>query len=331
MSEADEAAAAVEAVDAANAVGTKLVSGDISKAEADRILSVIEQVAISGSDVDLDTRRVPPPKNTNPFKVPASLQANASTSMMSMNESSDRSQSVHSRPPRTKINVNIPENIIFAVDLTESIDQKCVGSKSAQAVTVLQAIQQALAIFAHSKSRMNKYHKFGLFVMGEGLLCLLEPTSDPTVIAEMVRTLVSQGQFGPLNLNTLLDEIAKKCNIEPLRRPEQVLRVILLHARQSPPIYNDVVDSLSSELLKCPGFYIDFVGIYNQKSGGDSANGFLQFCNDEFPNPHFYRSKVPNSARAIMGSITMLMAHPLQRMDQLSVCHSLDQMQADLL
>lgn len=304
---------------ATTATRQKLLAGEITQAEADKI-DAVNAAAAATSPVDI----IGPGLSAD--TAGSSSRPHASVA----SGSGSGSGSTRGRPPRTTPTANIQESIVFALDLSEAMDAPTSNFKKGEVgLTVLQSVQSAITAFVHTKARMNKYHRFGLMIIGVAPMWLLEWTSDPQQLAGMVAQLATQGPFAAMSFDALLKDVASKLDIARLQRPDMICRVVLVHGRRETPTF--MGEPASNVLLRSAGFYIDFLHVYNPKTDEQHARAFLQLCDNEFVNPHFYRMKVPTDSKAIMACMAMLHAHPLQRIDQLSMCHSLERKEADLL
>eukprot|EP00040_Diaphanoeca_grandis_P018559 m.97658 g.97658 ORF g.97658 m.97658 type:complete len:412 (-) comp26998_c0_seq1:423-1658(-) len=296
--------------------------------------STIPSTTVTNPFLNLPVASTRPNSTPTPFATTTTTNTGASTASIK-SQSPKLSQHIRNRPKRITPNTNVPEHILFVIDLSTSMKDPCTSANTK--ITVLNAVQRAIDIFVNVKHGIDNNHKFGLACVVEDPLMLLEFTSDLPQFVDMVKHLAPQelGSTQPdtLDLTKVLKMIGSQVGDRQQlmkQRPEVVVRAIVIHARSEVPTWDNREES--TWLLDSPGFYMDFVHFYAQRGDHkERVQEYKDFYDKNFDYPYFYKFIEPKEMQTIFPTVAKLHAHPLQRNNQNDLCYSLEDMEKDNL
>ncbi|KAJ4809701.1 BRISC and BRCA1-A complex member 1 [Rhynchospora pubera] len=136
----------------------------------------------------------------------------------------------YSLPPR----LFMPEDILFCVDIGPESGRtmRVSGPKGNNVLTSLDAIKQALLLFAHAKLTMCMDDRFAFSYLGSSFSMVKEFTNNIKSVAEVVRTLTAPDVLSEDVDITKLFEVAN-CEGNKSRALGRLFRVVLIYCRSS--------------------------------------------------------------------------------------------------
>ena len=310
-----------------NVLEEKVERGGISQEERDRILAVAAAGVVDGDD-DHDggghRHRADPSQHViraphvDSAGVPAAARApekqqNHHHQQPPLQQQQQR-QPQHAasvapppafhRAPRAVTTRNVPERLLFAVDL------------STVHSAVLGVVRTSLKILARTKSMMGSGHTFGLAALSQDLVWLLDFTPSVEELSSMLDSLTPQVGLDALDLGHCVGAVAEKMDMGALARGEYVVRLILVHSR------NDIAPvqphSAAANFLENPAFFVDMLHIAPPGRRGNGANtntgpDMRANLGRLLPDPYFYAHSVSSDARQLQPAIAALSSHALLR------------------
>eukprot|EP00729_Bicosta_minor_P004931 gene4931-9930_t len=186
--------------------------------------------------------------------------------------------------------------------------------------------QQAIRAIARIKSTMNPQHSYGLAALGQQPTWLLEFSSDPGPLIDMVDQLTPQVAVvdQKVDLAPLFDRLLQAVDVPKLLvNGGEVVRVLLFYGRVGVPYFSSTASR--DTLLQLPGVFIDCVVFPCQGSSARNEAELNQFFLQLDPGGHrSYLHTTTGTPEQVVGSTATLLAHPLQRLIQKDTRYTLE-------
>ena len=211
---------------------------------------------------------------------------------------------------------HLPERIVFCIDLA---DENALSGPSATWQADLNAICDSVIGFVDAKLMMNSRHTFALCALTDSAIWLADFTSDSTRLSQALANLLPQGDIAQLDLATLCQTLHS--NAAP--NSDTITRPIIIYTRSNVvPVMSDA--RIWDQLRAHPNFVLDALYIHAKPADGINPQVVFDFLvgldtkGGDSTATQFFYEVLRSSQRKYFKFMTMLLAHPKQRIDQFS-------------
>jgi len=161
---------------------------------------------------------------------------------------------------------NVPERIIFFIDLTSEMDSLEFNRGKATKYTRLDLVKSALKSFVQLKQKMNPEHQYGICIMTESSSWYCDPTEDTSIFLSKLNNLSTAQEFNSFNVSSIFDLMnARYPDIITTRAqdPSHIYRVIFIYSRSNVlPLFS--TKELANKFLDSPVFFFDCLYLHQK-------------------------------------------------------------------
>ncbi|XP_030835933.1 BRISC and BRCA1-A complex member 1 [Strongylocentrotus purpuratus] len=294
---------------------------------------VIDQASSSGLQADsADEAQTgptpPPPKRTTSqagrsefrSRGPSETEAGAS------DEDGDRSIVKGPRLP----GVNCPEKIIICLDLASEVNRVPFLQRDGTKHLPIELVKRALSMFIRTKSNINPRHQFALVVLQESAVWLQDFTSDVEEFLNVMFDLTSETRdCESCDLTSLFETIVHKVELPVIEDievlpPPYIVRTLFFYGRSALIPEFDNGREAQVALSASPYFFFDVFYLHEPPSEENCCKDIYDVFLDLDKNNTSYIHEVGRNTTNLYNRMASLVAHPLQRPEQVFALYSLD-------
>ncbi|XP_005096919.1 BRISC and BRCA1-A complex member 1 [Aplysia californica] len=224
--------------------------------------------------------------------------------------------------------VNCPEKIVICLDLSEEMGSTTFSSRAGDKFSSLELARRSIRMFVMHKSQMNPNHEFSLLVFHDDSTMIhnltkrakdvLNTLDEIDMATKLSEPLDLSHMFQTVKDNVDLPEVIGDPQVIP---PPYVVRVLLVYGRsQSVPV--GAGSDVQKELESSPYFFTDVLYIHQPPSEGNKCEEIFSSLCDLDHNGLSYIFEV-SKYTPILNSGAKLLAHPLQRPQQLQAAYKI--------
>ncbi|XP_041475412.1 BRISC and BRCA1-A complex member 1-like [Lytechinus variegatus] len=226
--------------------------------------------------------------------------------------------------------VNCPEKIIICLDLASEVNRVPFLQRDGTKHLPIELVKRALSIFIRTKSSINPRHQFALVVLQESAVWLQDFTSDVEEFLNVMFDLTSETQdCESCDLTSLFETIANKVDLPVIDDtevlpPPYVIRTLFFYGRSA--LIPEFISGREAQvaLSNSPYFFFDVFYLHEPPSEENYCKDIYDVFLDLDKNNTSYIHEVGRMIPHLYNKMASLVAHPLQRPEQVFASYSLE-------
>ncbi|XP_072172952.1 BRISC and BRCA1-A complex member 1-like isoform X2 [Diadema setosum] len=226
--------------------------------------------------------------------------------------------------------VNCPEKIIICIDLASEVNKVPFLQRDGTKHLPIELVKRALSLFVRTKSNISPAHQFALVVLQETAVWLQDFTSDVEDFLNVMFDLTNETQdCESCDLSSLFKTIASQVELPEIEDvevlpPPYIVRTLFFYGRSAhiPEFTNGREEQLA--LSSSPYFFFDVFYLHEPPSEDNCCKDIYDVFLDLDKNNTSYIHEVGRNTTQLYNKMAALVAHPLQRPEQIFSSYSLD-------
>lgn len=226
--------------------------------------------------------------------------------------------------------VNCPEKIIICLDLATEVNRVPFLQRDGSKHLPIELVKRALSIFVRTKSGINPLHQFALLVLQESAVWLQDFTSDVEEFLNVMFDLTNETQeCESCDLTSLFETITAKVELPEIEEvevlpPPYIVRTLFFYGRSAHiPEFTHGREAQAA-LSNSPYFFFDVFYLHEPPSEGNYCKDIYDVFLDLDKNNTSYIHEVGRNTTQLYNKMAALVAHPLQRPEQVWAAYSLE-------
>eukprot|EP00128_Syssomonas_multiformis_P001192 Colp12_sorted_trinity150504_noHs@20261 len=219
-----------------------------------------------------------------------------------------------------RIRSNIPEKIIFCIDLSSEVGKPFQNGNDPR--TKLHFIMSAIRRFVRIKNKINPAHEYAIICCTDHPLWYSDFTSDAEQVVQRLDALIAQEDCNQFDLSMLFETISQRVELEK----EECVRVIFVYARSAvKPTVSD--QKLLDRIYALQCLTVDVLYVHDRANSSNCPQEVYDILSNDLKQESYVCETTVK--KRLLEVMAMLLAHPFQRVPQQYASYDLGLMADD--